>query len=726
MEASDEELSSVLTRERRYLIPIFQRDYEWTKEGQWELLTDDVFGVADALTAQRDDALRAGEDYNDFDGKVGPHFLGAIVLEGLPIKGADVATAGVIDGQQRLTTIFLLLRGLLDVLTENEMLSRAKPVRRMILIREDEVEVPEEVYKLWPRRRDRKPWISAMSDSPLEDDHPYASARSYFADRIRGRIEGLEPAEARTQLETLVDTLSTKIKIVVVDLDSSDDPQLIFEVLNGRQTALSASDLVKNLLFMRAEGKQASIDDLYEQYWSAFDDKWWAGEVGRGHAARGRRDQLLATWLTIRTSDEVNLGHLYGEARSFLSATSEPLEATLMDIHNLGREYREIYERSANVPEEIAAVYQRLELLGITTAVPLLAWLRTLPESELPTAEHKQCVMSLDSYVMRRLITGGQTRTYGRAFLEVLQSAKSRPEGEPISVAVTNALGRGPLGLTWPTDEEVAAEFQTRTFYNRMNQQRIRMILGPIDALLQSERTKGELAQFNYDNLQIEHVMPQHWSTNWPVLGEDSSATVVAEQERERRINRIGNLTLVTGTLNPSMGHAPWEEKRVELEKHSKLMLNADVVTATTWDESAIDARAEALAKIACRVWPRPDIASEDPSGLVTWTGSAEDRSPSEQLWGMLSPQARLLFAELARHPGERISASELAERLGIPNGINGVAGVLAWPGRYVADLGYHLPSRWQASGSTGQGGAYWMEPGVAELFASVAGESTT
>lgn len=606
MKAIDEEVGSVLTRERRHLIPIFQRDYEWTEEGQWNLLTDDVFGVADELLRRRQEAAVASLQVNDLDAKVGPHFLGAIVLEGLPLRGAHVATVGVIDGQQRLTTIFLFLRGLLDVLEQHAMATRARQVRRMILIRDDDVQEPEEVYKLWPRRRDRQAWTAVMADSTPADSHPYSLARTYFADRVSSRVEGLEAAAAVESLEALVDTMMTKIKIVVVDLESSDDPQLIFEVLNGRQTALSAADLVKNLLFMRSDSQRHNIDELYDKYWSTFDDKWWSGEVGRGHAARGRRDQLLATWLTIRTADEVNLGRLYGEARTFLSESNEPLPEILEEINGLGREYRQIYERTDEVPKQIGAVYRRLEALGITTAVPLLAWLRTLSGSVLTSDQHEQCVAAVDSYVMRRLIVGGQTRGYGRAFLEVLQQGKDGVTGDEIQTRITSALLGSPYNLEWPTDEEIRTEFSTRTFYNRISQQRIRMILGPIDALYQRERVKGEQANFDYDKLEIEHIMPQRWQAHWSVAAADPQALQIAEQERERRINRIGNLTLVTGSLNPAMGHAGWAEKRAALEEHSSLCLNADLRGLDTWDEAAIDARARTLADAAARVWLRP------------------------------------------------------------------------------------------------------------------------
>jgi len=178
MHAVDEELGAILSRERRHLIPTYQRDYEWTEEGQWQLLMDDVLDVAERLTRARANAVASGRAASSGDPAVGPHFLGAIVLEGLPPRGAHVATCAVIDGQQRLTTVYLLLRGLLDVLIVHALEGRAKQVRKMILIREDDVAEPDEVFKLWPRRRDRDEWIAVMGDDPPPSDHPPSPSRT--------------------------------------------------------------------------------------------------------------------------------------------------------------------------------------------------------------------------------------------------------------------------------------------------------------------------------------------------------------------------------------------------------------------------------------------------------------------------------------------------------------------------------------------------------------------
>lgn len=604
--AVDEELGTLLTRERRHLIPTYQRDYEWTEEGQWQLLMDDILDVTNRLLRARAMAEANGQTIAAAEESIGPHFLGAVVLEGLPPKGAHVATCAVIDGQQRLTTIYLLIRGLVDVLIAKGAEERIRQARKLILITRSEVTEDEEVFKLWPRRRDRACWESVMGDEMPVLKHPYVNARKYFADRVSAWVENMDEAGAALHLAGLVDALMHKIKIVVVDLELADDPQLIFEVLNGRQTALSAADLVKNLIFMRAGVSDKELDALYDKYWDPFDDEWWSGSVGRGHASRGRRDQLLATWLTIQTADEVNLGHLYGEARRFLGSSKMQLTELLQDISELAREYRQIYERPDGVPAPIASVYHRMERLGVTTAVPLLAWLRTLPNSRMSAAQHERAVAAIDSFVMRRMLVSAQTRGYGRAFLEVLQEAKTAPDDINVDEAIIGALLKSPLSLDWPLDAEIEHEFLTRSFYGRINQSNIRMILSPIDRYLQTQLLKSEHGTFKYDELTIEHVLPQSWQEHWPVDAVEPVAKAAAEAERERHVNRIGNLTLITKYLNPAISNYAWAEKRPQLKLHSKLALSADIVSNDAWDESEIDARARTLAKAACAVWGRP------------------------------------------------------------------------------------------------------------------------
>ena len=627
MEAKAYPLNQILAFERRYVVPTYQRDYEWTREDQWELLFDDLEQVAERLAAARERAVATGHDAVKADREVGPHFLGAIVLDQLPSSAGSIDLRAVIDGQQRLTTLQLLIRGLLDALEQGS--PRAAQMRRM-LRNPDDTGDADERFKLWPRRRDRAAWRVAMDDEcDLTDAHIYLEARRYFAQRAKSYIAKNGRADERSGL--LVDAVLGLFKLVVIDLEDNDDAQVIFEVLNGRQTPLSAADLVKNLLFLRAETAHPSdLDRLYDQYWSDFDDPWWKKEVGRGHAARRHSDTLLAAWLTAVREEEATASRLYGETRAYLDQNDRPVRDVLEEIHLYAAEYKVINGVAPESDVRVRKAYQRLNVLGMTTALPLLLWLRMQRANGLDAEQHRIAVVAVESFIMRRVLLGAQTRGYGRAFAQVLGACQKavREEGSPSIVgAIQDALRRKPQGAHWPSDDEVISACGTRRFYGVDANPRLRLLLGAVDEQLRDSNPKMETATFDYDRLTIEHIMPQAWREHWPIRDAGEAEMVLIAQSRDAIVNRLGNLTLVTGSLNPALSNAAWSDKKTELAKHSALALNGDVVAHPEWDENAIDARSSALGSTACEVWPRPAVASE-----AELAGPEDARTPAQSV----------------------------------------------------------------------------------------------
>ena len=326
MDAKTYPLADILKPERRYVIPTFQRDYEWTKDGQWQLFFEDLDATAERLLQRREYAKVTGAATDE--ATVSPHFLGAIVCDSLPFPAGGVAIRAVIDGQQRLTTIQLLVRGLLDAVAEKNvdgvLRKEAASLRRMLLNPDDVAEVPEDVFKLWPRRLDRKVWPVVMADTvPTygSGDHLYLQARKFFASAALESTNGLASGDALDRMRAMVDAVSGLFKLVVIDLDQNDDAQVIFEVLNGRQTPLSASDLVKNLLLPpRRTDRPGRHRTAVRRVLGRLRLAVVESQRRTGHAQRGRRDVLLSVWLTAATGAEVSVGHLYREVRTYLDA----------------------------------------------------------------------------------------------------------------------------------------------------------------------------------------------------------------------------------------------------------------------------------------------------------------------------------------------------------------------------------------------------------------------
>jgi hypothetical protein len=609
MQANTYPLQDILKPERRYVIPTFQRDYEWTRAGQWQLLFEDLEAVADKLIEVRTSGA-TGMALSTKEQSVSPHFMGAIVCAALPFATGGIALRSVIDGQQRLTTIQLLIRGLRDCLLAANS-PRTKDIGRMIFNPEDVVNSPIELDKLWPRRRDREMWPEVMADElPVDNEeqkHLYFEARKYFAESCRAYAEENDGLAILDRLHALVDAIMSLFKLVVIDLEENDDAQVIFEVLNGRQTPLSATDLVKNLLFLRSELSDENVDALYETHWARFDDPWWKEEVGRGHAARGRRDVLLSVWLTVVKGVEANVGHLYREARVYLESgptTQELLEG----ISRLAQAYREIYLPAESERPLISAAYGRIASFEITTAIPLFAWLRTLDAQIVSPLDHEVAVRAVESWAIRRSFVGAQTRGYGTHLSRVLREAQlAASKDKSVAAAVIHGL-RGWV-LDWPTDDEVREAFLTRKFYNSVARTRIRMLLGAIDSKMRTENVNEPPAEIAYDGLEIEHVMPQGWQAHWPLLSEAPpyAAGDEAASRRNLAVDRIGNLTLVTSSFNKDLSNSGWSDKKSEFMKQHSLLINAAISQCAHWDEMAIDRRALELFEHTRKIWPSAD-----------------------------------------------------------------------------------------------------------------------
>lgn len=619
MRADSRTIQQILQSDRRFDIPVYQRPYVWNRDRQWEPLWDDVESTAIRLAEVRQAAREQNRSVSDADKQAAPHFMGAIVLEQYATGAGEIDRRSVVDGQQRLITLQLLLIGTLDALHEHNVTGPVCAKLKKLTRNDEDIFSGEDLYKVWPRPAERDAYLNAVgSTRPPEHESPFAAARKFFFDAAReflgdDRTPGdpftdAEPVQRRASL--LVSTLLSLVKLVAIDLDDVDDAQVIFEALNARNTPLSTTDLVKNLLFMRAQADGHDPEELYESVWARFDkdDKWWREMVGIGHARRARQDWLLGDWLIGQLGRVINVGRLYGEFRGWLDHSgTDPVDA-LHTLNLYADAYESLHDRGTGATDKERRSFRRICRLNIAVATPVLLWLLTRSRDQLTGHEREMAFLAIESFVVRRMATKWQTRAYGRAFGEVLRAAQ-RADAHP-GRAIVAALARGPHGYSWPRDDSLVWSFRNARYYGSggINQDRLRLLLGCIDRQLQRAAPKTETVEVRYDDLHIEHVIPRSWKKHWPVNeSDDSNEQLVLEQKREGHVHRIGNLTLTTGPLNLSMGHDPWEEKRGQLKSHSKLLLNAFLVEKKSWDEREIELRGEWLAEQVAVCWPGPE-----------------------------------------------------------------------------------------------------------------------
>ena len=245
---------------------------------------------------------------------------------------------------------------------------------------------------------------------------------------------------------------------------------------------------------------------------------------------------------------------------------------------------------------------RRREVMQIGVLTPVLL---SLFASDVPQSQRARGLRAVESYLVRRMVCGMSTRSYGKLFIGLLGELVQSADAEAGDTIVRYLKSQRAQANAWPNDRMLENAFLTAPLYWSLTRGRLRLVLEGIEAELHTGM--AETADVPR-NLTIEHVMPQSWQQFWP-LPADVEEPGMASVDRDRIIQSIGNLTLVNKQLNPALSNDPWESKRKGLGKHSVLFLNKDLLdkAPATWDEAAIADRARRLCQAAIKVWPHAD-----------------------------------------------------------------------------------------------------------------------
>ena len=575
----------------RYTIPPFQRPYVWSQDRQWEPLWEDVRNVAENYLEELE---RSGNNGVEAEQKTSPHFLGAVVLKQVPTAAKEIDQREVIDGQQRMTTLQLLLDAIQQICEESDQPYIRRAARRLVkLVTNDEELIEDDklqIFKLWPTRGDREAFRHAMDNGLAANDFEESlivQAHEFFKLQVRKWLEDAAgPIEFR--IDALEAAATSMLQMVVIDLSPQDDPNLIFETLNARGTRLEQSDLIKNFVLSQERDQHVDI-------WGNLDDGWWRMEVRQGRLLRPRLDMLLNYWLAMRKGAEVSPLGVFSEFHSYVG--DQEVNAVMSEVKQDLMNYREFETTRGRSPEE-KSFYYHVDVMQAGVITPVLLLLLSAEEGTRIRA-----FTALESFLVRRMICRRTTKDYNRLVLELTN--RLRESGLDRADAVTAGFLREQMAdaRVWPSDQDVAHAMDTSPLYRLLTRGRLRLVLEGTEHRLRSSG-KSEQTDVPRD-LTIEHLMPTGWrKEEWPLP--KNVDTVAATYQRNMLIHSIGNLTLATQKLNSSMSNDPWASKRDELQEHSVLLLNNELLTQPSWDEEAIRSRSRRMAELASERWPGP------------------------------------------------------------------------------------------------------------------------
>lgn len=560
MKAIDRPFTKIINGTTQFVIPVFQRDYSWP-ESQCEQLWKDVLLIADDPTSRG-------------------HFMGSVVYVSTGDSSAGFTRWLLIDGQQRVTTLTLLMVALRDHIRESgwkgtDDSPTATRIEAYFL--KNVQEEGNRRHKLVLRRHDQDTLQALLDSTELPPNPSERIVENY--EYFREQVAVADPDLIYRGLDRLI--------VVDVTLDrGTDDPQLIFESLNSTGIDLSQSDLIRNFILMRLTEKEQT--QLYNAYWSHLESLFRGSEK--------TFDAFLRDYLALKlkASKQEKADAIYQAFRRNFKTLQEScgsLEALLAEMLRYGR-YHAAFSIGTPVNAEVADALSRLRRLVDVPALLIMRIFDCFDRCKtLSIAEFREALDIVESFVFRRAICGEQTRGYWQVFANLASRIDEQNPLESLKVG----LARQRDAYRFPNDADFRRELLLRDVYG----------LRVCGYLLERLENHGSKEPTNTAGYTIEHIMPQNekLSEQWQeMLGKDW------KKVQETWLHRLGNLTL-TG-YNSTYSDRPFEEKKT-IEggfEHSSVRLNKFVREQSKWTPAEIEARSQMLADRALRIWPPLEV----------------------------------------------------------------------------------------------------------------------
>jgi uncharacterized protein with ParB-like and HNH nuclease domain len=539
MQAKETKLQDIIEGTKQYVIPLFQRTYSWTAK-EWEVLWKDIVELSEMENPRT-------------------HFIGSIVSLPTTSVPEGVAKYLLIDGQQRLTTIFIFLTLLRNKARESQNTSFAEEINNTLLV--NPYKKDHDYFKLMPTQVDRETYQNFVKGKPNESENQITKAYVFFEKKLK---------QDRIELETLKKITTNYFSVVSIVLDADDNPYLVFESLNAKGRPLTQADLIRNYFFMRIHVD--AQEDAYSSYWqpmqSAFGDDL---------------TEYIRHYL-MRSGSIIKQGDVYYELKEIVTASNAIKYLEQLKVFSIY--YQRLKYPEANEPDlEIRKRLTRLNKFEVTTAYPLLLnFYDRYFKKEITQIDFVSILKTLENYLIRRFVCNVPTNQLNKIFSAV-STALAKYPGNLANGFKSTLQGRG-----YPKDIEFFNRFKETRFYGGGDRVvKTKLIL----ETLEENFAHKEAVPFN--SLTIEHVMPQTLSNWWKnELGEEY------EETHEIFLHTIGNLTLTA--YNTELSNDSFHVKK-KTYNDSHLELNKHFALLDHWKREQIEARSEALAKSALEIW---------------------------------------------------------------------------------------------------------------------------
>lgn len=601
MKASIKTLEEVFEPEVRFVAPTHQRRYAWKQEKQWEPLLQDLLDVVELILENEQQGAH-------------PHFLGSVVIAPSTAGSADDAQQHVIDGQQRLTTLQLLIDAAAHVVRGHKLLLEAN--RLDTLVRNDEGDDGEGAdFKVLPNVADRTAYRRTLTQkvtvAPGSTASPVERAWHFFYDGLMSWMEDDLPGkEQERRLKALCQALRGGMRMSIVELSPEDNAHRVFETMNALGEPLLVYDLVKNHLLQTAAEETLDQESFYTNYlrWIDEDDSW-RETIKSGRESRPWIDQFMYDWLQVKQVREIRQTNVYREYLRYSQQHEGTVEALAKDLLWFGSVFDDLWLIDSPTREDNAEFFGWLALTSPHAFSPPLLWLISeMKRGKCEQANLRRALRVLESFLVRRALCRLPTERYRGLAIRYLKLLTEQDDVTP-EVLLAELLDKDDVTRApVPTDDELVSFLVN----NKAGEPNRQMIVAVLAAIRRDE--VSELPGVTIDESRKVYgvrIIPKDWTDqSWPQPRNLTSNFWVGQggfsRGRDTIVSSLGNYTLSEKRLDPALAGRPWPERAILLREHCVLPGDRELFAQDELDDNDIIERGGRLAERICEIWPHP------------------------------------------------------------------------------------------------------------------------